>query len=79
MYNIFLIRFSDFQVNEIDVNGIAVKLTDIGCPTEPEIDKSKLSSMDEIIKLFGDDNWKKIKMISNSNKSVQVCTFFSFG
>lgn len=67
-------RFSDFQVNEIDLDGNVAKLTNLSLPTKT-IDTSlenDSAAIETVRKLLGDVAWKKIEEIAACPKSKPI-------
>lgn len=68
-------KYSDFQVNEIDMEGNVVTLTDLSIPKPPKDDYTKLveDKSPELEGLVTDAQWEEIaKMIETNNKSLSV-------
>ncbi|KAJ6644347.1 Pseudouridylate synthase 7 like [Pseudolycoriella hygida] len=60
-------RYSDFQVNEIDLDGNVVKLTDTSLPTKPEQPEIVC---DEVIELVGQDIWNGLMELSKGTENA---------
>ncbi|KAG4069463.1 hypothetical protein HA402_001762 [Bradysia odoriphaga] len=56
-------RFSDFQVNEIDLDGKIVKLTDTSLPKKPE-PSINAETKQQVIELIGQETWDSLMDIS---------------
>lgn len=67
-------RFSDFQVNEIDLDGNVAQLTNLSLPEKlPDTSlENDSDAIETVRKLLSNDVWKKIEDIASAPKSKPI-------